>query len=51
MAAALSIPLLTPAGQPFPYRNLILFITFAVILTNMLVDFAYRVIDPRFRKT
>ncbi|QDA61618.1 Na+/H+ antiporter [Hymenobacter jejuensis] len=35
LAAALSIPLLTPAGQPFPYRNLILFITFVVILVTL----------------
>ncbi|KAA9331682.1 Na+/H+ antiporter [Hymenobacter busanensis] len=35
LAAALSIPLLTPAGQPFPYRNLILFVTFVVILVTL----------------
>jgi len=35
LAAALSIPLLTPQGQPFPYRNLILFITFIVILVTL----------------
>ena len=35
LAAALSIPLLTPQGQPFPYRNLILFITFVVILVTL----------------
>lgn len=38
LAAALSIPLLTPAGQPFPYRNLILFITFVVILVTLVVQ-------------
>lgn len=32
LASALSIPLLAQAGQPFPYRDLILFITFIVIL-------------------
>lgn len=36
LAAALSIPLLTPQGQPFPYRNLILFITFIVILVTLI---------------
>lgn len=35
LAAALSIPLLTPQGQPFPYRNMILFITFVVILVTL----------------
>ena len=34
LAAALSIPLLIE-GQPFPYRNLILFITFIVILVTL----------------
>jgi CPA1 family monovalent cation:H+ antiporter len=35
LAAALSIPLLAPDGQAFPYRNLILFITFIVILVTL----------------
>jgi len=35
LAAALSIPVLLPEGQPFPYRNLILFITFVVILVTL----------------
>ena len=35
LAAALSIPLLTNQGHPFPYRNLILFITFIVILVTL----------------
>ncbi|MCE6987793.1 Na+/H+ antiporter [Dyadobacter sp. CY323] len=35
LAAALSIPLLTQNGQPFPQRNLILFITFVVILVTL----------------
>lgn len=30
-------------------QGCLILITFAVILTNMLVDFAYRVVDPRFR--
>jgi Na+/H+ antiporter len=38
LASALSIPLLTPAGQPFPYRDLILFITFIVILITLVVQ-------------
>jgi len=35
LAAALSIPLFISEGQPFPYRNLILFITFIVILVTL----------------
>ncbi|MDB5205356.1 MAG: sodium:hydrogen antiporter [Flavisolibacter sp.] len=35
LAAALSIPLVISGGQPFPYRNLILFITFIVILVTL----------------
>jgi CPA1 family monovalent cation:H+ antiporter len=35
LAAALSIPLLISEGQPFPHRNLILFITFIVILITL----------------
>jgi len=35
LAMALSIPLYITAGQPFPYRNLILFITFIVILVTL----------------
>jgi Na+/H+ antiporter len=35
LAAALSIPLMIGEGQPFPYRNLILFITFIVILVTL----------------
>jgi Na+/H+ antiporter len=35
LAAALSIPLVIGAGQPFPHRNLILFITFIVILVTL----------------
>jgi monovalent cation/hydrogen antiporter len=35
LAAALSIPLLINEGQPFPYRNLILVITFIVILVTL----------------
>ncbi len=35
LAAALSIPILIHEGQPFPYRNLILVITFIVILITL----------------
>ena len=35
LAAALAIPIVTSAGQPFPYRDLILFLTFSVILITL----------------
>jgi monovalent cation/hydrogen antiporter len=35
LASALSVPLLLPSGQDFPQRNLILFITFVVILVTL----------------
>jgi Na+/H+ antiporter len=35
LAAALSIPLLGSDGQPFPQRNLLLFLTFVVILVTL----------------
>ena len=35
LAMALSIPVMVQNGQPFPYRNLILFITFIVILVTL----------------
>ena len=38
LGAALSIPVLIQAGQPFPYRNLILFITFVVILVTLVLQ-------------
>ena len=38
LAAALSIPLYLRNGQGFPNRNLILFITFIVILTTLLLQ-------------
>jgi CPA1 family monovalent cation:H+ antiporter len=38
LAAALSIPVLLSNGQPFPFRNLILFITFIVILVTLVVQ-------------
>ena len=38
LAAALAIPLTTDAGEPFPDRNLILFLTFAVIFGTLVVQ-------------
>jgi len=38
LAAALSIPVVLSNGTPFPQRNLILFITFMVILLTLLVQ-------------
>jgi monovalent cation/hydrogen antiporter len=35
LAAALSVPILIQGGQPFPYRDLILFITFIVIMVTL----------------
>jgi Na+/H+ antiporter len=37
MAAALAIPLTLPDGTAFPYRNLIIFIAFCVILSTLLL--------------
>ncbi|UEG55265.1 Na+/H+ antiporter [Mucilaginibacter daejeonensis] len=36
LAAALSIPLTLQNGQPFPQRNMVLFITFTVILVTLI---------------
>lgn len=38
LAAALSIPLTLPTGEAFPHRNLILFVTFTVILFTLLIQ-------------
>jgi monovalent cation/hydrogen antiporter len=38
LAAALAIPLIMENGNPFPHRNLILFITFIVILLTLLIQ-------------
>jgi monovalent cation/hydrogen antiporter len=38
LVAALAIPLTTEIGTPFPYRNLILFITFGVIVVTLVGD-------------
>ena len=38
LAAALAIPLATDAGEPFPGRDLILFLTFAVIFGTLVIQ-------------
>jgi Na+/H+ antiporter len=38
LAAALSIPFVTPSGRPFPERDLILFLAFSVILVTLVVQ-------------
>jgi len=38
LAAALSIPVVLSSGQPFPNRDLILFITFSVILVTLVLQ-------------
>jgi Na+/H+ antiporter len=38
LAAALALPLETTAGRPFPERNLIIFVTFAVILATLVLQ-------------
>jgi CPA1 family monovalent cation:H+ antiporter len=38
LAAALALPLTTDAGAPFPNRDLIIFLTFAVILGTLVVQ-------------
>src|SRR5258708_3584100 len=35
LAAALAVPLYISSGQPFPHRNLILFLTYAVIVVTL----------------
>jgi monovalent cation/hydrogen antiporter len=56
LAAALSIPLLIREGEPFPYRNLILFITFIVILVTLvlqglLLPWLIRIVKPTDKYT
>jgi monovalent cation/hydrogen antiporter len=36
LAAALAVPLTTAVGTPFPYRDLILFVTFGVIVVTLI---------------
>ncbi len=38
LAAALSIPLLLPSGAPFPARGIVIFLSFGVIATTLLVQ-------------
>ncbi len=38
LAAALALPELLPEGSPFPYRDLILFLTFVVIAVTLVVQ-------------
>jgi monovalent cation/hydrogen antiporter len=38
LAAALALPLQTAAGVPFPFRDLIIFLTFCVILATLVVQ-------------
>lgn len=38
LASALAIPLTLPGGEAFPHRNLILFITFVVILVTLVLQ-------------
>jgi len=38
LAAALSIPLLTSTGNPFPQRDLIIFLTFCVIVSTLILQ-------------
>jgi len=38
LAAALSIPILIETDKPFPFRNLILFITFIVIIVTLVLQ-------------
>ncbi len=38
LASALAIPLTLPGGETFPHRNLILFITFVVILVTLVLQ-------------
>jgi CPA1 family monovalent cation:H+ antiporter len=38
LAAALALPTVTDAGDPFPHRDLIIFLTFAVILATLVMQ-------------
>jgi monovalent cation/hydrogen antiporter len=37
LAAALSIPLTLPSGEEFPFRNLLIFLTYVVILITLVI--------------
>ena len=52
LASAFAIPLVLPGGQAFPYRNLILFITFIVIIVTLVgqglaLPWIVRIIKPQ----
>ncbi|MEP7272627.1 MAG: Na+/H+ antiporter [Acidobacteriota bacterium] len=56
LAAALSIPLVISERQPFPYRDLILFITFVVILVTLVLQgltlpWLIRKVEPKDKHT
>lgn len=38
LAAALSIPLVTASGEPFPFRDLVILLTFAVIFATLVLQ-------------
>ena len=38
LAAALALPFTTDAGEPFPFRSLIVFLTFCVILATLVLQ-------------
>ena len=38
LAAALALPVTLPSGDPFPYRDLIIFLTFVVIAVTLVVQ-------------
>jgi CPA1 family monovalent cation:H+ antiporter len=38
LAAAMALPVLLPGGAPFPQRNLIVFLTFSVVVTTLVVQ-------------
>ena len=38
LAAALAVPLTTASGAPFPYRDLLLFVTFGLIVATLVVQ-------------
>ncbi|MDQ3855671.1 MAG: Na+/H+ antiporter, partial [Chloroflexota bacterium] len=38
LAAALALPVVTASGSPFPHRDLLIFLTFAVILATLVIQ-------------
>lgn len=52
LAAAIALPIVTPEGGPFPQRDLILFLTFSVILATLVVQgLSLPLITTRLRLT